>query len=263
MAARRRRGVAGLIPRVGGALWRGARWSLRHPQPFGLLVAAIGCAFGLWAFALHSDAFCIRQLRVPKNSPVALPESLMGQNIWAVDLQALSQRLHAQATQLKRVRVIRMLPDTLQVEVLERTPVAQVRLSQWHALDAAGFLFQQGSPRRLEHLVLLKGVETPREPLKVGRENTGQRLQFAMRLLDVLRRSPSLIGHRLTTIDVSDPGSLSLVIDEDIEIRCGSEQELRAQLDRLRTVLRMVAKQHLSIRYIDVRFTDPVIGPRT
>jgi hypothetical protein len=64
-------------------------------------------------------------------------------------------------------------------------------------------------------------------------------------------------------VDVSDPQQVSLVIDDDLDIRCGSDQALDLHLARLQAVLRMVARQKLPIRYIDVRFPEPVIGPRT
>ena len=253
-----------MIPRFGATLFRGARWCLAHPQPLvacGIVVAGV---LALWGFATHSEAFRITDVRMPANSPLKVPaSSLIGRNLWTVDLKALATALHAQQPHLKRVRVLRLLPNTLQIDVVERIPVAQVRLGGWYAVDREGFILPQASPTPSEKLVILKGVESPQAPLKAGHRNSSERLLRALRLVERLSDSRALVGRRLTHVDVADPRQLSFVIDEAIDIRCGREEELSTHLQRLRTVLQRVARRSLDIRYIDVRFKDPVIGPRT
>ena len=50
---------------------------------------------------------------------------------------------------------------------------------------------------------------------------------------------------------------------DDMEIRCGSEEELDEQLGRLKTALDQISRHKISVRYIDVRFQEPVVSPRT
>ena len=262
--ASRRRGIPGAIPRLGRALLRGARWVLRHPQPLvacGLMAAGM---LAMWGFATRSEAFRISDVQLSAHSTLKVPTaSLIGRNLWAVDLTALASSLHAQQPFLEHVRVTRLVPNTLQIEVVERAPVAQVHLGGWHSVDREGFILPQARPAPSEKLVILKGAESPTAPLKAGRENTGERLLHALRLVERLTHSPVLTGHRVTQLDVADPKQLVFVIDEEVEIRCGSEEELSTHLARLRAVLQRVSHHPLDIRYIDLRFKDPVIGPRT
>ena len=249
---------------MGQALWRGVRWCAGHPQPVIACGVAVACLWAFWGYATRSEAFRITDVQWPANSVLNVPApSLIGRNLWTVDLDALAAQLHAQQPFLKRLRVIRVLPNTLQVQVQERIPVAQVHLGGWHAVDREGFILPQASPVPFDRLVTLAGVEHPSAPLKVGRENTGERLLRALRLVERLSGSRVLVGHRLTRVDVADPQQLSFALDEGLDIRCGSEEALSAHLQRLRAVLQRVAKHPLEIRYIDVRFRDPVIGPRT
>ena len=85
----------------------------------------------------------------------------------------------------------------------------------------------------------------------------------ALRILQNLRRTQPVIWRRLTELDIGDPDQLRLVLDGEMEIRCGSERELDTQLVRLRQALKAVAKRSLKARYIDVRFQDPVVGPES
>ena len=269
---RRRRTVVGLIPRLWKTAGRVVKRFLAHPQPVMAFVAVVGCGVWLWQAAIQSDAFRVTAIVLPADSALKVPSDFIGQNLWTVDVQALAEALHRQQPALKRVRVIRVLPNTLQVECAERIPVAQLRAArskspgEWHAVDGDGYLFAEGRPMPWEKLVAIQGVENPRDAhpaLKLGQLNTHPRLVAALRLAERLRRASALTGHQVTTIDVGDSNQLTFVIDEDVEIRCGGEDELNQQLERLRSALQLVARQQLLVRYIDVRFADPVIGPRT
>lgn len=257
-----RRGHAGVLAQLGRLILRGAQRTVAHPRVLiGLGVAAIG--IGALGFGLtHSEAFRVTTVQVPLKSAFTVPPSLMGQNLWTVDLKTLADELKAQHPSLKRVRVIRVPPNTLQVETLPRTPVAQVRLGQWHAVDADGFLFADGSQTPWDTLVILRGVDTPKAPLRVGREQTNERLRLALRVVNRLKRSSVLLGHQVTDVDVSNPSQLVFTMDGDVEVRCGSEESLGPHLDRLREVLRRVSRHQVAVRYIDVRFTDPVVSPQ-
>lgn len=263
MGRRRFRRVSGLIPRLGASCWHGIRWGIRHPQPLIVLIVFVAGAGWLWKFATHSEAFRITTIQLPPKSTFHLPDSLIGKNLWRVNLEDLAEHLKAQQPFLQRVRVIRRLPNLLQIEVLERTPVAQVKLGQWHPVALDGVILPVASPQPWDHLPILKGIEGPHASLHVGDEPASPRLQEALRLVQVLRRSSALIGHHVTLVDVGDPAHLTLMLDDAIEVRCGSEQELNIHLERLRTVLRRLTNQPLVVRYIDVRFKEPVIGPTT
>jgi cell division septal protein FtsQ len=269
---RRRRKVVGLLPRLGRAAGRGAVSLFKHPQP---VIALAGMVIGgvwLWRAAVHSDAFRVTAVILPADSSLKAPSDLIGQNLWAVDVRVLAAELHRQQPALKRVRVIRVLPNTLKIELAERVPVAQLRtvraknVGEWHAVDGEGYVFGEASPMPQERLVMLRGLESPhdaRAALTPGRLSTHPRLVTALQVAERLRQAPALAGHQLTTIDVGDPEQLTFLIDEDVEIRCGGAAELPQQLERLRTALQLVTRQKLMVRYIDVRFADPVIGPRT
>lgn len=263
MAARRRT-IRGVLPWLASTLWRGVRWTVMHPRGLIALGVVLACGWTAWRSITTSDAFRITDVRMPAESHLSVPvSSVKGRNLWTVDLKALEANLKAQRPHLKRVRVIRLLPSTLQVEVVERVPVAQLFLGGWHPVDADGYILPQTGSVPLEQLVLLKGIDSPKQPLKVGQANANERLSRALQIAEQLRRSPLLAGHRLTTVDVANPAQLTFVIDEDVEIRCGDDTQLASHLRRLRAVLRQVAKHGLEVRYIDLRFPDPVIGPRT
>ena len=263
MGTRRTRRVRGAIPRAILGCGHLVVWVVKHPALLIGIALIGGGAAGLWMAATRSDAFRVATIELPPDSALEISPTVRGQWLWAVDLTTLASALKSQAPDAKQVRVVRVPPDTLRVEVTARQPVGQVQLGQWHAVDDRGYVFPVKQPQAVEGLVVLKGVTRADAPLKIGRENETERLQLALRLATQMQHSPMIrAGHRLTTIDVTNPQQLVLILNGETEVRCGAEEELQAQLERLRVVLRKLARQDMMVDYIDVRFEDPVVHPR-
>lgn len=259
MAKTRRRRFSGAVPWLFRKLFNGFLWVFAHVQVVAAMAILVGFVAGVWIVATRSPAFAITTITVPAGVNVKVPQSLIGQNLWTVDLKALELSLNAQQKDLKHLRAIRRVPHTLEIEAALRTPVAQIKLGQWYPVDREGYVLSQGKTAPWDALVALKGVDAPNARVRAGRANPTDRMLRALRLAVLLQRSPELVHHRLQAVDIGDPVSLKLVVD-DIEIRCGNETQLATGLQRLRDVLRTVAVDSMPVRYIDVRFHDPVMG---
>ena len=261
--AKKTRRTTGILPK----LWKGIAstfsFIFRHPQPVAAALIVAGVLSGVWYVMKCSSAFTITNIEVPSNISIKVPDNLIGQNLWSVDLQGLAYELKKQQPNLKRLRVIRVLPNTLKVDALERRPISQLQMGKWYAMDADGFILPDGKNTPWDGLVALKGIGSPRSPLKVGKENSSERIEQALRIVEHITSSSYIGAHKLTALDISDPNQLNLTLDDAIQIRCGSEEELTSHLQRLKKVFRIVAAKPVEINYIDVRFKEPVIGPKT
>ena len=71
-----------------------------------------------------------------------------------------------------------------------------------------------------------------------------------------------MAAYILKVVDIADPGNLSFFFDDvNIEIKIGNE-DFRNRLDVLVTVLEQISMDIDKFKYIDLRFEDPIIGPR-
>jgi len=252
-----------LLPWIGGRIVRAGGWIWQHPQPAVLVGLLAIAGWGIYTYAQRAEAFRVTDIRLEPNAALRIPPTLIGQNLWTVDVRGLAESLSRQQPTLKTVRVVRELPNRLRIEAVARQPIAQVRLDQWYPVDEEGYLLPDGWLKPSDELVRLVGVETPQARLRAGAANTSERLHVGLRVVETMRRQSWLQAHRLRAVDVSDPRQISFMLDEDVEIRCGAESELPAQLERLQAVLKSVEPQRVAIRYIDVRFAQPVVSPRT
>ena len=263
MSRKRRQRIVGLLPRIGQWVWTLIVGVARHPQT---LIALVGLVVALWAlggYVVRTEAFRITRVMLPPDSSFTLKESILHTNLWELDVEALAAALKQQQPWLQEVRVTRQLPDTLVIEPIERRPIAQVRVDRWYPVDGDGFILPTGSSAPTEAVTRLVGLERGGTALKVGKENSDERLRLALRVLQAARQAPALASRRLSEVNVADPQQLRFVVDEETEIRCGSEVELEAHLGRLQAAWKAIAKQQLGVRYIDVRFPEPVVAPRT
>ncbi|MBI3010523.1 MAG: FtsQ-type POTRA domain-containing protein [Candidatus Omnitrophica bacterium] len=261
---RQRQRLRGIFPRLLSHLWAGiiglSRWLLRHPQPFGALCLILAIGWLLRAYMLQAEDFRVSRVAIPVNSPLTVSESLVGTNIWRVDVEALADTLGKQQPWLKEVRVIRQLPDTLRIDPIPRVPIAQVRLDHWYSVDRAGFLWPSAENEPNERLVRIAGLGTTSSAAKL---REGEKLAAAVRIAEKMRRLRLPSARRVTELDVSDLQQLRLVLDDDTQVLCGSELELDAHLERLRLALKKITQNAEPMQYIDVRFQDPVALPRS
>ena len=72
-----------------------------------------------------------------------------------------------------------------------------------------------------------------------------------------------LKSNKITEVNVADAQRIRFLIDNETEVRCGSEGELETHLERLRSTLSAIARQQLAVSYIDVGFPEPVVQPRS
>ncbi|MBI4354411.1 MAG: cell division protein FtsQ [Candidatus Omnitrophica bacterium] len=224
MARRAWRRHRGILPQLARLLWGAVRWVATRPALWALLMVGVGGGSGLWYLLTQTEAFRITHVEAPRDVEVSVPSGLIGRNIWTVDLQGLTTQLKARHPHLKRIRALRRLPQTLVVDVVARVPV--------------------------KHPVALKGI---------GSEEDRER---AVRIAEWLQRHPALIGHRLTAVDVQDADQLLVVLDDELEIRFGREEQLSQQMNRLRLALHAVTQRSIQARYIDLRFEEPVVGQK-
>ena len=78
----------------------------------------------------------------------------------------------------------------------------------------------------------------------------------------MISRNKKLSKFKLKNIDVTDIRNISFYFDaENVEIKIG-DNEFNKRLDALGTVLEQLGQDIGRVKYIDLRFEDPIVGPR-
>jgi len=221
-------------PEPGPALRRA---SARRASPWtgltsGALQSALAMAvsavvlLGGWELArLASSAslFTVREIRfhglvhATEQDLLAASRLAPGANLFALDLSAATRALSANPW-VASARLSRHFPGTVEVEIVEHRPRAQVQLGAWYLVDDLGRAFKRTGPGDPADLPSITGIS--REEWTKDRAAAQVRLYLALQLVDAFREEG--IARSLAQVRVDEDKGLTAIARE-----AGNQQEIR------------------------------------
>jgi cell division protein FtsQ len=240
-------------------------WRTSRPILVGLGV--IAAAYWAVDAVLASWMFKVDQIAVTGTARLStadvegLVADVRGQNILRVDLDRTRQQLLA-SSWIASATLSRTLPSTLEIQVVERTPMVLARSGQQlHLVDDTGVIIDTfGARYRDLDLPIVDGLI--RSPSKGVLAVDAERAALAKRLMDALAQRPDL-RQRVSQIDVSSAHDAIVLLDRDPTLlHLGDRlfvERIRAYLDLVPTLRERLGE----IDYVDLRFEERLyVRPR-
>lgn len=209
----------------------------------------------LFQFLLTSDYFAIKKIAI-NNKDVDL-SYLKGRNTFSIDLKKLSYNLNARYPDYRAIRVSRYLPDCIVADFVKRKTVAYIRLYRYFAVDREGVLFNPENNYLNQEIPIILGLETKIFGPKPGQKLDVKEMWLALDLIKRFNGTEALRDYKIKTINVSSLFDLSFSIPENVEVKIG--QDLNEKLIIFISLLPHIHSELSRIRYIDLRFKEPVI----
>jgi cell division protein FtsQ len=180
----------------------------------------------------------------------------VGENILGVDIDDLKSRLRA-SPWVADATVRRALPDTLEVEIQERVPLALAEVNRLYLMDGEGTLIELYGPRTAGFdLPIVRGLAG------LDAEARADRATRAGVLLGDLG---DLAGE-VSEVQVEPSGELRLVLRGQGEVlRMGTTPPYRQRLQTFLGLRKELAARCPDAEYFDLRFRDRIYakGPAT
>jgi cell division septal protein FtsQ len=234
-------------------------------------IFVLGIALAVLALAAFlrgvfaSPLFTVRSVMIAENiQPLELPElvKLKGQNLFAVDLSRLEEKVHAKYPQLADLRIMRQYPDQIRVTALKREPFAQVFLDgRVSVIDRQGYMI--GAPGEGQgSLTLIKGLK--RQKVAAGTLVQDERVKLGIMIVTLFHQDRRLSSVGFEGMNVDDV--TRIVCDLKIE-----EAEFQVFIDkdnaaaRLKILADVLSRGGLDlqqIKYMDLRFGEPILGQK-
>lgn len=213
-------------------------------------------------FLTTDDMFDVKDVLVDKsisfidNRPL---KALIGQNIFSVDLTKLHKQIASQYPQIAQLSVLRQLPDTIKVSAKKRDIFFQVQAphNKFLIVDTEGvtmFYTASALPFPLVH-----GIPLERNKIVMGAPSTIKELNLVGDLLKELKSHPNTSKLRVTSIDVSNLSKIELTVMPNIQIII-DQDALNAKVDMLEILFQNGKINWGQVKYIDVRFKEPIIN---
>lgn len=241
--------------RLGQIAWRAGR-----------VIAIVGLAFAALSWVtsvvLGSGALQVNHVVVRGNSRLSVGEvetlldGIRHENIFRVDFEHYRRRL-MDSPWVERVALWRVLPSTVEVRVVERSPMVIARVaSQLYLVDHQGVIIDEFGPQYHEFdLPIVDGLISP----SAGRGSlvAPERIRLVEALVRALDAHPDL-RRRLSQVDVTNPRNAVVLLDGDPAfLHVGDTrfvERLQAYLDLAPTL----GEQLADIDYVDLRFDERI-----
>jgi cell division protein FtsQ len=183
----------------------------------------------------------------------------IGRNIFHVDLAERRKQLE-EIPWVERATVMRVLPDQIRVDLVERQPIAFTRRGQQIGLvDASGVLLTMPAATMAQHhysFPVLTGID-PRDPLPSRKA----RMAVYARLLAELDSNGQHISEQISEIDLTDPEDARVFMPEqgaDILAHFGEDRFLE-RYQRYKAHIAEWRQQYPKLAAVDLRYDQQVV----
>jgi len=240
-----------------------------------LLLGVIGAGLARLKYMfVDSDYFMVKEINIQLyDDKGASRESslqdiddgqIIGASIFLIDLKDLKEKIEAQHPEFKDVVVRRVLPDKLLVGGTLRKVLAQIRSDRYYFVDEDGILLPDIKNFPDKDLPIITGIGINLAKVQNANLNKFEkdRLKKALGLIKEIDSVEGLQEFNLKVVDITDPGNLSFWFEAvNVEVKIGNA-DFGARLKVLATVFDQIGSDSDKFKYIDLRFEDPIIGPR-
>lgn len=227
----------------------------------------------IWKVLTTAEFFAVKQVLV-RNS-INQFEYLKGRNIFDLNLSSEARNVLSKCPDCRKVRFTRILPNCIVVDFLKRKPVALVKFYKNFAIDEQGVLFLPDLATEGAGLPVIYGLETKIFAPKPGINYQRTELNLALSIINEFKAIKAFSEFTLKSIDVASLGSAgffillprqivnyTLVVPQvewrGFEVHTGVSN-IRQKMMILGGLLTQERKEWANIKYIDLRFKEPLI----
>ncbi len=215
----------------------------------------------------NQQAFSVQEILlvganlVPKSEIRQAVEEEARKHIFKVDLKRIEKRLNA-FPQVKKVRVSRVFPNSLRIELEERQPVALIIDNGIWGVDAEGVL--------LPNLQSVRGIDFPvivglsLQHYVPGEVVKNPHIRELAEILGELRQQNPAVYHLISEITMNNlTGVQVTLMTRQVPVILGKDR-LMHKFNKLKPLYQylLVTDEIDSVRYMDLRYRDQIVLKR-
>jgi len=181
-----------------------------------------------------------------------------GRSIFKVNLRKVQEELQWAYPQAAQIRVARRFPNQIVIEFKNRMPFARFATSRANGIiDAKGYVIAEGISGR-DLLPIITGFSFSGDGVKIGRAISSKELTIAIKIIEEFSHITALSSYQIKKIDVKNLSKINFYLTDQLNIILDKDN-IKEKLQLLSVVLSRVKLDIEKIRYIDLRFKEPVI----
>jgi len=200
---------------------------------------------------------------------------LKGRNIYELNLSKEARYIQESYPSYKKVRLIRFPPDLLIIDFIKRKPLAFIKSTRFFLIDESSTLFECLKTTEELNLPQIIGLERKVFAAKYGTKLYIPEVVLALDIIKKTKSNRQLKDYKIKRVDVSTLSNASIFVlvpnglldytkgqspdmGDDLEVRIGQE-DIDNKIKILATLFNQARNDLGNIKYIDLRFKEPVI----
>ncbi|MBN1872101.1 MAG: cell division protein FtsQ/DivIB [Candidatus Omnitrophica bacterium] len=189
-----------------------------------------------------------------------LENRILDKNIFMLNIKELREYMLDRYKEILDIELTKAFPNAVTAAISLREPIAQLYKLYYYPVDKDGVILSGVKDLPDGKLPVISGINFDLSK-RIGQQAGSQRLKKAIELLQEINASGILREHKLVEIDISNERNAIIFLEDGLEIKIG-HQDFAPRLASLKNILQDPRIRPTDIRYIDLRFKEPVIGPR-
>ncbi len=186
---------------------------------------------------------------------------LKGKNIYSIDLAQIQKRLHRKYPQISDLRVTRKFPDQILILAKKRKPFMQIEhKSDVYVLDENGIILSV-SQKENKKLPILADLGIKESNFRLGSKVNKKEIQMALRINKSFNVINALSAYDVKEIQIETLSKIKIFLNTGLFVIIDGYQ-LEKKMNVLSVVLTQGKLNWKEIKYVDLRFKDPVIGKK-
>ena len=173
----------------------------------------------------------------------------MGENLFQLKIDDIMQTM-SKDIRVERAIVKRVFPDTIEIQVVERTPLAILQCDYGY-LEAGRGGIVLAAHRTLSNIPvpIISGVEV--KDLFVGDSVDNDHINTVLNYLDKLDWETTA---NLSEINITDPENVIVYMRGGVQLKMGDISSLEKKLEITESLNREIKQAKYPIDYVDARF---------
>lgn len=232
-----------------------------------LFVFSLACFILLCGFAHQwKDFLTVEKIEVEgnyilqQNEIIKLAKIPIGKEIFRVSLDTVRMCLMTNSY-VEDVRVSRVLPDIIHIQLSERQPLASLMLNKLFYLDKDGNLLPKINTDVVMDLPIITGVKIDAKNLLIGKKVLDNEIDIALRILETALSVKKEIYDLISEVNLNYGDDITIISsDHGIPINIGRE-EYRKKLVLTYAFWNQLVKTRgaENLISVDVRFKDQIV----
>lgn len=226
-------------------------------------VAILIIAILALGYLRNSSYFSVRGIICSDQEKLSSIEKIINvknKNIFSLNLKEIANIIQEKYPGIFEISVTREFPNKLRIAFRERIPFAKLDFSNKDFyIDKEGVIVNL--PENFDEgiLPIINGSAITFKDLKIGQKIKSKNLNIALSLFKYMSSYEQLKRFKMARLDASNLNKISITLINDIQVMV-REEDFREKLKILNSLFDQLSQEINNIKYIDLRFKDPVIN---